>query len=155
MAKDLYKIANFELTVLNPVTNKTETLAITESMDNRNDADCKFDYAAVSTAMTLASISPDNYVIYYYKVNDVKEGMAYKAKVKVTLDDAKTADIDKTQKINYSTTSINKSCVVTDGSYVDVPTFSVSATTGTIERVMKLLADGKEYSVDGTITIKK
>ena len=155
VAKDLFKIANAELTVTNPVTNKTETIAVNESMDNRSDADCKYDYAAVSAALTSSFMDPNDFVFYYYKVKGVKAQMAYSGKLKVTLDDAKIAAIDQTQKITYSLPALQVSCVSTDGNYLDIPSLMVNKATSSIERAVKAFADGKEATADGTITIKK
>lgn len=155
VAKDLFKVVNAELTVLNPVTGKTETIAVTENMDNRTDADCALDYAAVSKAMTASFMKPENFVFYYYKVKGVKASMAYSGKLKLTLDDAKTSTVDKTLKINYSSPLLQKTCLSTDGSYLDIPQFMLNSTSSTIERVIKAFANGRESTVDGTITIKK
>lgn len=73
MAKNTFDYGNPTLKVLNPVKNTTETIVLTEDMDNRNNTVYSFDYAVVKASIALSLTDPQRPVCLLLSSNGHKE----------------------------------------------------------------------------------
>lgn len=92
MPTDFLKFVDVEITFFNPVTEKTATYAIGSNDENMFGAegnelvDGYLKYVA-----PLKEFSTDSDFLYYYIVDEVEEGMEYKATLSYTVNEEKVA----------------------------------------------------------------
>lgn len=126
MAKNTFNYGNPTLKVLNPVKNTTETIVLTEDMDNRNNTVYSFDYAVVKASIALSLTDPNDLFVYYYPVMDIKREMKFEAELNLYIDDAKTSLIDPVKKVKVTSPKVAASFIETSGALVATALVSLS-----------------------------
>ena len=92
MPTDFLKFVDVEISFFNPVTEKTTTYAIESNDENMFGAegneliDSYLKYVA-----PLTEFSTDSDFLYYYLIDEVEEGMEYKATLSYTINEEKVA----------------------------------------------------------------
>lgn len=129
MAKNTFNYGNPTLKVLNPVKNTTETIVLTEDMDNRNNTVYSLDYAVVKASIALSLTDPNDLFVYYYPVMDIKREMKFEAELNLNIDDAKTSLVDPVKKVKVTSPKVAASFIETSGALVAIAPFSLSTTT--------------------------
>lgn len=129
MAKNTFNYGNPTLKVLNPVKNTTETIVLTEDMDNRNNTTYSLDYAVVKASIALSLTDPNDLFVYYYPVMDIKREMKFEAELNLNIDDAKTSLVDPVKKVKVTSPKVAVSFIETSGALVAIAPFSLSTTT--------------------------
>ena len=129
MSKNTFDYGNPTLKVLNPVKNTTETIVLTEDMDNRNNTVYSLDYAVVKASIALSLTDPNDLFVYYYPVMDIKRGMKFEAELNLYIDDAKTSLIDPVKKVKVTSPKVAASFIETSGALVATALVSLSTTT--------------------------
>lgn len=129
MAKNTFNYGNPTLKVLNPVKNTTETIVLTEDMDNRNNTVYSFDYAVVKASIALSLTDPNDLFVYYYPVMDIKREMKFEAELNLNIDDAKTSLVDPVKKVKVTSPKVAASFIETSGALVAIAPVSLSTMT--------------------------
>lgn len=92
MPTDFLKFVDVEISFFNPVTEKTTTYAIESNDENMFGAE---GYELIDSYLKyvapLTEFSTDSDFLYYYHIDEVKEGMEYKATLSYTINEEKVA----------------------------------------------------------------
>ena len=129
MAKNTFNYGNPTLKVLNPVKNTTETIVLTEDMDNRNNTVYSLDYAVVKASIALSLTDPNDLFVYYYPVMDIKREMKFEAELNLSIDKDKTSLVDPVKKVKVTSPKVAASFIETSGALVAIAPVSLSTTT--------------------------
>lgn len=135
MAKNTFNYGNPTLKVLNPVKNTTETIVLTEDMDNRNNTTYSLDYAVVKASIALSLTDPNDLFVYYYPVMDIKREMKFEAELNLNIDEAKTSLVDPVKKVKVTSPKVAASFIETSGALVAIAPVSLSTKTMSGEAV--------------------
>lgn len=152
MAKNTFNYGNPTLKVLNPVKNTTETIVLTEDMDNCNNTVYSFDYAVVKASIALSLTDPNDLFVYYYPVMDIKRGMKFEAELNLYIDDAKTSLIDPVKKVKVTSPKVAASFIETSGALVATALFSLSTTTMSGEQSVEYYTKHQQTKASGVVT---
>lgn len=152
MAKNTFNYGNPTLKVLNPVKNTTETIVLTEDMDNCNNTVYSFDYAVVKASIALSLTDPNDLFVYYYPVMDIKRGMKFEAELNLYIDDAKTSLIDPVKKVKVTSPKVAASFIETSGALVAIALFSLSTTTMSGEQSVEYYTKHQQTKASGVVT---
>lgn len=152
MAKNTFDYGNPTLKVLNPVKNTTETIVLTEDMDNRNNTVYSFDYAVVKASIALSLTDPNDLFVYYYPVMDIKREMKFEAELNLNIDDAKTSLVDPVKKVKVTSPKVATSFIETSGALVAIALFSLSTTTMSGEQSVEYYTKHKQTKASGVVT---
>lgn len=152
MAKNTFNYGNPTLKVLNPVKNTTETIVLTEDMDNCNNTVYSFDYAVVKASIALSLTDPNDLFVYYYPVMDIKRGMKFEAELNLYIDDAKTSRIDPVKKVKVTSPKVAASFIETSGALVAIALFSLSTTTMSGEQSVEYYTKHQQTKASGVVT---
>lgn len=152
MAKNTFDYGNPTLKVLNPVKNTTETIVLTEDMDNRNNTVYSFDYAVVKASIALSLTDPNDLFVYYYPVMDIKRGMKFEAELNLNIDDAKTSLVDPVKKVKVTSPKVATSFIETSGALVAIAPVSLSTTTMSGEQSVEYYTKHKQTKASGVVT---
>ena len=152
MAKNTFNYGNPTLKVLNPVKNTTETIVLTEDMDNCNNTVYSFDYAVVKASIALSLTDPNDLFVYYYPVMDIKRGMKFEAELNLYIDDAKTSLIDPVKKVKVTSPKVATSFIETSGALVAIALFSLSTTTMSGEQSVEYYTKHQQTKASGVVT---
>lgn len=151
MAKNTFNYGNPTLKVLNPVKNTTETIVLTEDMDNRNNTTYSFDYAVVKASIALSLTDPNDLFVYYYPVMDIKRGMKFEAELNLYIDDAKTSLIDPVKKVKVTSPKVAASFIETSGALVATALVSLSTTTMSGEQSVEYYTKHQQTKASGVV----
>lgn len=151
MAKNTFNYGNPTLKVLNPVKNTTETIVLTEDMDNRNNTVYSFDYAVVKASIALSLTDPNDLFVYYYPVMDIKREMKFEAELNLYIDDAKTSLIDPVKKVKVSSPKVAASFIETSGALVATALVSLSTTTMSGEQSVEYYTKHQQTKASGVV----
>lgn len=92
MPTDFLKFVDVEISFFNPVTEKTTTYAIESNDENMFGAE---GYELIDSYLKfvapLTEFSTDSDFLYYYLIDEVEEGMEYKATLSYTINEEKVA----------------------------------------------------------------
>lgn len=138
--------------MLNPVKNTTETIVLTEDMDNCNNTVYSFDYAVVKASIALSLTDPNDLFVYYYPVMDIKRGMKFEAELNLYIDDAKTSLIDPVKKVKVTSPKVAASFIETSGALVATALFSLSTTTMSGEQSVEYYTKHQQTKESGVVT---
>lgn len=152
MAKNTFDYGNPTLKVLNPVKNTTETIVLTEDMDNRNNTVYSFDYAVVKASISLSLTDPNDLFVYYYPVMDIKREMKFEAELNLYIDDAKTSLIDPVKKVKVTSPKVATSFIETSGALVAIALFSLSTTKMSGEQSVEYYTKHQQTKASGVVT---
>ena len=152
MAKNTFNYGNPTLKVLNPVKNTTETIVLTEDMDNCNNTVYSFDYAVVKASIALSLTDPNDLFVYYYPVMDIKRGMKFEAELNLYIDDAKTSLVDPVKKVKVTSPKVAASFIETSGALVAIALFSLSTTTMSGEQSVEYYTKHQQTKASGVVT---
>lgn len=152
MAKNTFNYGNPTLKVLNPVKNTTETIVLTEDMDNRNNTVYSLDYAVVKASIALSLTDPNDLFVYYYPVMDIKREMKFEAELNLNIDDAKTSLVDPVKKVKVTSPKVAASFIETSGALVAIAPFSLSTTTMSGERSVEYYKKHQQTKASGVVT---
>lgn len=152
MAKNTFNYGNPTLKVLNPVKNTTETIVLTEDMDNCNNTVYSFDYAVVKASIALSLTDPNDLFVYYYPVMDIKRGLKFEAELNLYIDDAKTSLIDPVKKVKVTSPKVAASFIETSGALVAIALFSLSTTTMSGEQSVEYYTKHQQTKASGVVT---
>lgn len=152
MAKNTFDYGNPTLKVLNPVKNTTETIVLTEDMDNRNNTVYSFVYAVVKASIALSLTDPNDLFVYYYPVMDIKREMKFEAELNLYIDDAKTSLIDPVKKVKVTSPKVATSFIETSGALVAIALFSLSTTTMSGEQSVEYYTKHQQTKASGVVT---
>lgn len=152
MAKNTFNYGNPTLKVLNPVKNTTETIVLTEDMDNCNNTVYSFDYAVVKASIALSLTDPNDLFVYYYPVMDIKRGMKFEAELNLYIDDAKTSLIDPVKKVKVTSPKVAASFIETSGALVAIAPVSLSTTTMSGEQSVEYYKKHQQTKASGVVT---
>ena len=152
MAKNTFNYGNPTLKVLNPVKNTTETIVLTEDMDNRNNTVYSLDYAVMKASIALSLTDPNDLFVYYYPVMDIKRGMKFEAELNLYIDDAKTSRIDPVKKVKVTSPKVAASFIETSGALVAIALFSLSTTTMSGEQSVEYYTKHQQTKASGVVT---
>ena len=152
MAKNTFNYGNPTLKVLNPVKNTTETLVLTEDMDNRNNTVYSLDYAVVKASIALSLTDPNDLFVYYYPVMDIKREMKFEAELNLNIDDAKTSLVDPVKKVKVTSPKVAASFIETSGALVAIAPFSLSTTTMSGEQSVEYYKKHQQTKASGVVT---
>lgn len=152
MAKNTFNYGNPTLKVLNPVKNTTETIVLTEDMDNRNNTVYSLDYAVVKASIALSLTDPNDLFVYYYPVMDIKREMKFEAELNLYIDDAKTSLVDPVKKVKVTSPKVAASFIETSGALVAIAPFSLSTTTMSGERSVEYYTKHQQTKASGVVT---
>lgn len=152
MAKNTFNYGNPTLKVLNPVKNTTETIVLTEDMDNRNNTVYSLDYAVMKASIALSLTDPNDLFVYYYPVMDIKRGMKFEAELNLYIDDAKTSRIDPVKKVKVTSPKVATSFIETSGALVAIALFSLSTTTMSGEQSVEYYTKHQQTKASGVVT---
>lgn len=152
MAKNTFDYGNPTLKVLNPVKNTTETIVLTEDMDNRNNTVYSLDYAVVKASIALSLTDPNDLFVYYYPVMDIKREMKFEAELNLYIDDAKTSLVDPVKKVKVTSPKVAASFIETSGALVAIAPFSLSTTTMSGERSVEYYTKHQQTKASGVVT---
>ena len=152
MAKNTFNYGNPTLKVLNPVKNTTETIVLTEDMDNRNNTVYSLDYAVVKASIALSLTDPNDLFVYYYPVMDIKREMKFEAELNLNIDDAKTSLVDPVKKVKVTSPKVAASFIETSGALVAIAPFSLSTTTMSGEQSVEYYKKYQQTKASGVVT---
>lgn len=152
MAKNTFNYGNPTLKVLNPVKNTTETIVLTEDMDNRNNTTYSLDYAVVKASIALSLTDPNDLFVYYYPVMDIKREMKFEAELNLNIDDAKTSLVDPVKKVKVTSPKVAASFIETSGALVAIAPFSLSTTTMSGEQSAEYYKKHQQTKESGVVT---
>lgn len=152
MAKNIFNYGNPTLKVLNPVKNTTETIVLTEDMDNRNNTVYSLDYAVVKASIALSLTDPNDLFVYYYPVMDIKREMKFEAELNLNIDDAKTSLVDPVKKVKVTSPKVAASFIETSGALVAIAPFSLSTTTMSGEQSVEYYKKHQQTKASGVVT---
>lgn len=152
MAKNTFNYGNPTLKVLNPVKNTTETIVLTEDMDNRNNTTYSLDYAVVKASIALSLTDPNDLFVYYYPVMDIKREMKFEAELNLNIDDAKTSLVDPVKKEKVTSPKVAASFIETSGALVAIAPFSLSTTTMSGEQSVEYYKKHQQTKASGVVT---
>lgn len=152
MAKNTFDYGNPTLKVLNPVKNTTETIVLTEDMDNRNNTVYSLDYAVVKASIALSLTDPNDLFVYYYPVMDIKREMKFEAELNLYIDDAKTSLVDPVKKVKVTSPKVAASFIETSGALVAIAPVSLSTTTMSGERSVEYYKKHQQTKASGVVT---
>lgn len=151
MAKNTFNYGNPTLKVLNPVKNTTETIVLTEDMDNRNNTVYSLDYAVVKASIALSLTDPNDLFVYYYPVMDIKREMKFEAELNLYIDDAKTSLIDPVKKVKVTSPKVAASFIETSGALVATALVSLSTTTMSGEQSVEYYTKHQQTKASGVV----
>lgn len=151
MAKNTFNYGNPTLKVLNPVKNTTETIVLTEDMDNRNNTTYSLDYAVVKALIALSLTDPNDLFVYYYPVMDIKREMKFEAELNLYIDDAKTSLIDPVKKVKVTSPKVAASFIETSGALVATALVSLSTTTMSGEQSVEYYTKHQQTKASGVV----
>lgn len=152
MAKNTFDYGNPTLKVLNPVKNTTETIVLTEDMDNRNNTVYSLDYAVVKASIALSLTDPNDLFVYYYPVMDIKREMKFEAELNLYIDDAKTSLIDPVKKVRVTSPNVAASFIETSGALVAIAPVSLSTMTMSGEQSVEYYTKHQQTKASGVVT---
>lgn len=152
MAKNTFNSGNPTLKVLNPVKNTTETIVLTEDMDNRNNTVYSLDYAVVKASIALSLTDPNDLFVYYYPVMDIKREMKFEAELNLYIDDAKTSLIDPVKKVKVTSPNVAASFIETSGALVAIAPVSLSTMTMSGEQSVEYYTKHQQTKASGVVT---
>ena len=152
MAKNTFNYGNPTLKVLNPVKNTTETIVLTEDMDNRNNTVYSLDYAVVKASIALSLTDPNDLFVYYYPVMEIKREMKFEAELNLNIDDAKTSLVDPVKKVKVTSPKVAASFIETSGALVAIAPFSLSTTTMSGEQSVEYYTKHQQTKASGVVT---
>lgn len=152
MAKNTFNYGNPTLKVLNPVKNTTETIVLTEDMDNRNNTVYSLDYAVVKASIALSLTDPNDLFVYYYPVMEIKREMKFEAELNLNIDDAKTSLVDPVKKVKVTSPKVAASFIETSGALVAIAPFSLSTTTMSGEQSVEYYKKHQQTKASGVVT---
>lgn len=151
MAKNTFNYGNPTLKVLNPVKNTTETIVLTEDMDNRNNTTYSLDYAVVKASIALSLTDPNDLFVYYYPVMDIKREMKFEAELNLYIDDAKTSLVDPVKKVKFTSPKVAASFIETSGALVATALVSLSTTTMSGEQSVEYYTKHQQTKASGVV----
>lgn len=152
MAKNTFDYGNPTLKVLNPVKNTTETIVLTEDMDNRNNTVYSLDYAVVKASIALSLTDPNDLFVYFYPVMDIKREMKFEAELNLYIDDAKTSLIDPVKKVKVTSPNVAASFIETSGALVAIAPVSLSTMTMSGEQSVEYYTKHQQTKASGVVT---
>lgn len=152
MAKNTFDYGNPTLKVLNPVKNTTETIVLTEDMDNRNNTVYSLDYAVVKASIALSLTDSNDLFVYYYPVMDIKREMKFEAELNLYIDDAKTSLIDPVKKVKVTSPNVAASFIETSGALVAIAPVSLSTMTMSGEQSVEYYTKHQQTKASGVVT---
>lgn len=152
MAKNTFNYGNPTLKVLNPVKNTTETIVLTEDMDNRNNTTYSLDYAVVKASIALSLTDPNDLFVYYYPVMDIKREMKFEAELNLSIDKDKTSLVDPVKKVKVTSPKVAASFIETSGALVAIAPFSLSTTTMSGEQSVEYYKKHQQTKASGVVT---
>lgn len=152
MAKNTFNYGNPTLKVLNPVKNTTETIVLTEDMDNRNNTVYSLDYAVVKASIALSLTDPNDLFVYYYPVMDIKREMKFEAELNLNIDDAKTSLVDPVKKVKVTSPKVAASFIETSGALVAIAPVSLSTMTMSGEQYVEYYTKHQQTKESGAVT---
>ena len=152
MAKNTFDYGNPTLKVLNPVKNTTETIVLTEDMDNRNNTVYSLDYAVVKASIALSLTDPNDLFVYYYPVMDIKREMKFEAELNLYIDDAKTSLIDPVKKVKVTSPNVAASFIETSGALVAIAPVSLSTMTMSGAQSVEYYTKHQQTKASGVVT---
>lgn len=152
MAKNTYNYGNPTLKVLNPVKNTTETIVLTEDMDNRNNTVYSLDYAVVKASIALSLTDPNDLFVYYYPVMDIKREMKFEAELNLSIDKDKTSLVDPVKKVKVTSPKVAASFIETSGALVAIAPVSLSTTTMSGEQSVEYYTKHQQTKASGVVT---
>ncbi len=152
MAKNTFNYGNPTLKVLNPVKNTTETIVLTEDMDNRNNTVYSLDYAVVKASIALSLTDPNDLFVYYYPVMDIKREMKFEAELNLYIDDAKTSLVDPVKKVKVTSPKVAASFIETSGALVAIAPVSLATTTMSGEQSVEYYTKHQQTKESGVVT---
>lgn len=152
MAKNTFDYGNPTLKVLNPVKNTTETIVLTEDMDNRNNTVYSLDYAVVKASIALSLTDPNDLFVYYYPVMDIKREMKFEAELNLNIDEAKTSLVDPVKKVKVTSPKVAASFIETSGALVAIAPVSLSTKTMSGEQSVEYYTKHQQTKASGVVT---
>lgn len=152
MAKNTFDYGNPTLKVLNPVKNTTETIVLTEDMDNRNNTVYSLDYAVVKASIALSLTDPNDLFVYYYPVMDIKREMKFEAELNLNIDEAKTSLVDPVKKVKVTSPKVAASFIETSGALVAIASVSLSTMTMSGEQSVEYYTTHQQTKESGVVT---
>ena len=152
MAKNTFNYGNPTLKVLNPVKNTTETIVLTEDMDNRNNTVYSLDYAVVKASIALSLTDPNDLFVYYYPVMDIKREMKFEAELNLSIDKDKTSLVDPVKKVKVTSPKVAASFIETSGALVAIAPVSLSTTTMSGEQSVEYYKKHQQAKESGVVT---
>lgn len=152
MAKNTFNYGNPTLKVLNPVKNTTETIVLTEDMDNRNNTVYSLDYAVVKASIALSLTDPNDLFVYYYPVMDIKREMKFEAELNLNIDKAKTSLVDPVKKVKVTSPKVAASFIETSGALVAIAPVSLATTTMSGEQSVEYYTKHQQTKASGVVT---
>lgn len=152
MAKNTFDYGNPTLKVLNPVKNTTETIVLTEDMDNRNNTVYSLDYAVVKASIALSLTDPNDLFVYYYPVMDIKREMKFEAELNLNIDKAKTSLVDPVKKVKVTSPKMAASFIETSGALVAIAPVSLATTTMSGEQSVEYYTKHQQTKASGVVT---
>ena len=152
MAKNTFNYGNPTLKVLNPVKNTTETIVLTEDMDNRNNTVYSLDYAVVKASIALSLTGPNYLFVYYYPVMDIKREMKFEAELNLSIDKDKTSLVDPVKKVKVTSPKVAASFIETSGALVAIAPVSLSTTTMSGEQSVEYYTKHQQTKASGVVT---
>lgn len=152
MAKNTFNYGNPTLKVLNPVKNTTETIVLTEDMDNRNNTVYSLDYAVVKASIALSLTDPNDLFVYCYPVMDIKREMKFEAELNLSIDKDKTSLVDPVKKVKVTSPKVAASFIETSGALVAIAPVSLSTTTMSGEQSVEYYTKHQQTKASGVVT---
>lgn len=152
MAKNTFNYGNPTLKVLNPVKNTTETIVLTEDMDNRNNTTYSLDYAVVKASIALSLTDPNDLFVYYYPVMDIKREMKFEAELNLSIDKDKTSLVDPVKKVKVTSPKVAASFIETSGALVAIAPVSLATTTMSGEQSVEYYTKHQQTKASGVVT---
>ena len=152
MAKNTFDYGNPTLKVLNPVKNTTETIVLTEDMDNRNNTVYSLDYAVVKASIALSLTDPNDLFVYYYPVMDIKREIKFEAELNLNIDKAKTSLVDPVKKVKVTSPKVAASFIETSGALVAIAPVSLATTTMSGEQSVEYYTKHQQTKASGVVT---
>lgn len=152
MAKNTFNYGNPTLKVLNPVKNTTETIVLTEDMDNRNNTVYSLDYAVVKASIALSLTDPNDLFVYYYPVMDIKREMKFEVELNLSIDKDKTSLVDPVKKVKVTSPKVAASFIETSGALVAIAPVSLSTTTMSGEQSVEYYTKHQQTKASGVVT---
>lgn len=152
MAKNTFNYGNPTLKVLNPVKNTTETIVLTEDMDNRNNTTYSLDYAVVKASIALSLTDPNDLFVYYYPVMDIKREMKFEAELNLSIDKDKTSLVDPVKKVKVTSPKVAASFIETSGALVAIAPVSLSTMTMSGEQSVEYYTKHQQTKASGAVT---